>query len=175
MRRSALMGLAAVAFVASNAFAQATSFAGTWNMVQDPAQQQAAGGGAAGRGGRGGGMGGFGATFTVAQDASTLTITQTRGQQEIKSVYKLDGTESKNTVSMGRGDQAQQMEQISIAKWEGANLVITTKQQMGEQTFETKRTLSLGTDGTLTIETASTQPGRDGQPRPAQKVQYKKG
>ena len=69
MRRSALMGVAAVAFVASSAFAQATSFAGTWNMVQDPAQQQAAGGG----GGRGG-FGGFGMTFSVEQDAKTLTI-----------------------------------------------------------------------------------------------------
>ena len=66
------------------------------------------------------------------------------------------------------------MEQISIAKWEGANLVVTTKQQAGENTFETKRTFSLGADGVLTIESASTQPGRDGQPRPATKVQYKK-
>jgi hypothetical protein len=164
------MGIAAVAFVASSAFAQATSFAGTWNMVQDPAAQQGAAGG---RGGRGG-FGGFGQTFTVTQDAKTLTIAQTRGQTEVKSVYNLDGSESKNMVSMGRGDNAQQVEQVSIAKWEGANLVITTKQQMGENTFETKRTLSLGADGTLTIETASTQPGRDGQPRPATKVQYKK-
>src|SRR3954463_5183401 len=84
MRRSALMGVAAVAFVASSAFAQATSFAGTWNMVVDPAAQQAAaGGGAGGRGGRGGG-GGFGPTFTVAQDAKTLTITRTTQAGEQK-------------------------------------------------------------------------------------------
>ena len=169
MRRSAFMGLAAVAFVASNAFAQAPSFAGTWNLVQDPAQQQAAGGGGQ-RGGRGGG-GGFGPTFSIAQDAGTLTITQTRGQAEIKSVYKLDGSESKNTVSMGRGDQAQQVEQISIAKWEGANLVVTTKQQFGENTIDIKRTFSLGADGVLSIETS--RPGQDGNPM-VSKVQYKK-
>src|SRR3954469_14633110 len=131
MRRSAIMGVAAVAFVASSAFAQATSFAGTWNQVVDPAAQQgAAGGGAGGRGGRGGGAG-FGATFSIAQDAKTLTITRTQGQTEVKSVYNLDGSDSKNMVTMGRGDQAQQMEQVSVAKWEGSNLVITTKQQMG--------------------------------------------
>jgi hypothetical protein len=167
MRRSALMGLAAVAFVASNAFAQATSFAGTWNQVVDPAQQQAAGGGGAGgRGGRGGGAG-FGPTFSIAQDAKALTITQTRGETSIVSVYNLDGSESKNTMQGRNGAQ----ESISVAKWEGANLVITTKQTMGENTFETKRTLSLGADGVLTIEMS--RPGQDGQPMTS-KVQYKK-
>ena len=167
MRRSALMGLAAVAFVASNAFAQATSFAGTWNQVVDPAQQQAAGGGGAGgRGGRGGGAG-FGPTFSIAQDAKALTITQTRGETSIVSVYNLDGSESKNTMQGRNGPQ----ESISVAKWEGANLVITTKQTMGENTFETKRTLSLGADGVLSIEMS--RQGQDGQPMTS-KVQYKK-
>ena len=165
MRRSALMGVAAVAFVASSAFAQATSFAGTWNMVQDPAQQQAAGGG--GRGGRGGG-GGFGMTFSVEQDAKALTIKQTRGENTITSVYNLDGSESKN-VQQGRGGE---MTLISTAKWEGANLVITTKQPMGENIIEIKRTLSLGADGVLTIETS--RPGQDGNAMTS-KVQYKKG
>jgi len=166
MRRSALMGLAAVAFVASNAFAQATSFAGTWNMVVDPAQQQAAAGGAAGgRGGRGGG--GFGPTFTIAQDAKTLTITRTMGENTVNTVYNLDGTDSKNTVNMG----GNAMEQISTAKWEGANLVVVTKIQRGENMIEQKRVWSLGADGVLSIET--TQPGRDGTPTTS-KVQYKK-
>jgi hypothetical protein len=162
------MGLAAVAFVASNAFAQATSFAGTWNQVVDPAQQQAAGGGGGGggRGGRGGGAG-FGPTFSIAQDAATLTITQTRGENTITSVYKLDGSESKNTMQ-GRGGP---QESISIAKWEGANLVITTKQTMGENTIEIKRTLSLAADGTLTVEL--TRQGQDGNPMTS-KVTYKK-
>jgi hypothetical protein len=167
MRRSALMGIAAVAFVASNAFAQATSFAGTWNMVQDPAAQQGAAGG---RGGRGGG-GGFGPTFTVAQDAKTLTITRTTQNGDVKTVYNLDGSDSKNSVNMG----GNAMDQISNAKWDGANLVVTTKITMGEQSFESKRTFSMDKDGSLWIESSSTQPGRDGNPRPATKVQNKKG
>jgi len=97
MRRStALMSLAAVAVMASNAFAQAKpNFAGTWNIVQDPAAQQAA------PGGRGFG-GGMGATFTATQDDKTLTITRTMGQNELKTVYNLDGSDSKNTMP-GRG------------------------------------------------------------------------
>ena len=165
MRRSALMGLAAVAFVASSAFAQATSFAGTWNQVVDPAAQQGAAGGG-GRGGRGGGAG-FGPTFTVAQDAKVLTITRTQGENTITQTYNLDGSESKNTMQ-GRGGP---QESVSVAKWEGANLVITTKQQMGENTVESKRTLSLGADGVLTIELS--RMGQDGQPMTS-KVQYKK-
>jgi hypothetical protein len=170
MRRSALMGLAAVAFVASNAFAQATSFAGTWNQVVDPAQQQAAGGGGGGggRGGRGGGAG-FGPTFSIEQDAKALTIVQTRGETTIKSVYNLDGSESKNTMA-GRGGNPG-VEVVSVAKWEGANLVITTKQPMGENVVEIKRTLSLAADGTLSIEMS--RPGQDGNPMTS-KVTYKK-
>lgn len=168
MRRSALMGFAAVAFVASSAFAQAkTSFAGTWNMVVDPAAQQ---GGAPG-GGRGrGGMGGFGPTFTVTQDDKVLSIVRTMGENTSTMTYNLDGSDSKNTMP-GRGGNPG-MEQISNAKWDGANLVIVTKLQRGEQVFEQKRVLSVGADGVLTIETTSPG-GREGTPMTT-KVQYKK-
>src|SRR6476661_8782507 len=99
MRRStALMSLAAVAVMASNAFAQAKpNFAGTWNMVVDPAAQQGggAGGGGGQRGGQrggGGGGGGFsGMTFSVAQDANTVTITRTQGENTVTTKYNLDG------------------------------------------------------------------------------------
>ena len=104
---------------------------------------------------------------TDCTSRTPLTITQTRGENTITSVYNLDGSESKNTMQ-GRGGP---QESVSVAKWEGANLVITTKQQMGENTFETKRTLSLGADGVLTIEL--TRQGQDGQPMTS-KVQYKK-
>lgn len=170
MRRStALMSLAAVAVMASNAFAQAkTNFAGTWNQIVDPAQQQAAAGGGGGRRGGGGG-GGLGPTFTVTQDDKTLTISRTTQAGEFKTVYNLDGSDSKNTMP-GRGGQPG-MEQISKAKWEGANLVVTRTQQMGENSVEIKQTFSVGADGVLTIETS--RPGQDGTPM-VTKVQYKK-
>src|SRR5436189_110124 len=104
MRRStALMSVAAVAVMASNAFAQAKpNFAGTWNIVVDTtaANAMAAGGGGGGRG-RGGG-GGLGQTVTITQDANTLTLTRMQGQTEVKTVYNLDGSDSKNTPP-GRG------------------------------------------------------------------------
>jgi hypothetical protein len=173
MRRStALMSLAAVAVMASNAFAQAkTNFAGTWNMVVDPAAQQAAAGGGGGAGGRGGrgGRGGFGPTFTATQDDKALTITRTMGENTQVQTFNLDGSESKNTMQ-GRGGA---IEQISTAKFDGANLVVVTKSPMGETMVETKRVLSIGADGVLTIETTSPNP-QGGDPITS-KVQYKKG
>ena len=168
MRRStALMSVMAVAFSATTAMAQAkTSCAGTWNMVQDP-NAAAMGGGGGGRGGRGGG-GGFGPTFTATQDDKTLTITRTTQNGEVKTVYNLDGSDSKNMVQ-GRGGAT---EQVSHAKWDGANLVITRSQDMGGTAIEIKQTFSVDKDGNLWIET--TRPGQDGAPM-STKVQYKKG
>lgn len=173
MRRSTvLMSLAAVAIFASNAVAQAKpSFAGSWILVVDSAamaQQMAAaeggGGGGGGRGGRGGG--GMGQTFSAMQDDKTLTVTRTQGQNEIKMVYNLDGSESKN-VMMGRGGQT---EQVSKAAWEGTTLVITRTQATPDGATVTIRQIwALDAAGNLWLENH-----RDGQAMGA-KIQYKKG
>ena len=175
MRRSTtLMSVPAVAFMASTAAAQAkTNFAGTWNQVVDSAamaQQQAAAAGG-GRGGRGGGgRGGFGATFTASQDDKTLTITRTMGQNEVKTVYNLDGSDSKNMVA-GRGGAAP-MEVVSHAKWDGSSLVITTENQTPNGAMTTTLKLSVDAAGSLWVETS--RPGQDGAMQTT-KVQYKKG
>ena len=167
------MSVAAVALMASNAFAQAkTNLTGAWVLVVDSAamaQQQAmaAGGGGGGRGGPG--RGGLGQTFSAVQDDKTLTITRTTPQGEIKTVYNLDGSDSKNMM-MGRGGQA--TEQVSHAKWDGANLVITRMMDMGGMAMEIKQTFSVDPSGNLWIET--TRPGQDGTPM-SMKVQYTKG
>jgi hypothetical protein len=164
------MSLAAVAVMASNAFAQAKpDFAGTWNMVQDPAAQQAAGGGGRRGGGGGGGMGFAGMTFTVAQDANTVTITSTRGENTVTTKYNVDGSESKNSV-MGRGGEAQEV--VSIAKWDGNALVVSTTRQMGENAFTTTQKISLEGDA-LVVET--TTPNRQGGDPIVRKATYKKG
>ena len=170
MRRSVMMGVAAVAFVASSAFAQAPSFAGTWNMVQDPAQQQAAGGGRGGRGGGGGG--GFsGMTFTVTQDANSVTITRTQGEQTVTTKYMTDGTDSKNQV-MGRGGQATEV--VSKAKWEGNALVVSTTRDMGGNSVTTTQKVWIEGDA-LVVE--STSPNfQDPSAAPTvRKTTYKKG
>lgn len=161
------MSAAAVAFMASNAFAQAKpNFAGTWTQVVDSAAQaQAMAGGGGGRGGRGGG--GLGPMFTATQDANNLTVTQTRGQNTVVSVYHLDGSDSKNTPP-GRGG-APGTEQISKVTWEGSNMAITRSQDMNGMAMVIKQVWSLDAAGNLWIETQ-----RDGTAM-GMKAQYKKG
>ena len=154
--------------LAASAFAQARpDFSGKW--VMDPASAPAppAGGGGGRGGGRGGGAG-FGQEFEAKQDAATLTITRTQGDQTVTAAYKLDGSESKNMVA-GRGGQ---QEQVSKAAWEGSKLAITTTVNAGGTAIEQKRLLSLE-GGNLVIE--QTAPGRDGGAPTTTKLVYKKG
>ena len=172
MRR--ITTLAAVAFILSvtvGVLAQAKpDFSGKWTM--DPASAPAppagaGGGGGGGRGGRGGGGAGFGPEFTAKQEANTLTITRTQGDQEVTASYKLDGSESKNVVA-GRGGQ---QEQVSKTMWMGSKLMITTTLNFGGNNVEQTRTLSVE-GGNLVVE--QSQPGRDGGAPQTQKVVYKK-
>ena len=145
---------AAVLAVATVAWAQKADFSGTWTL--DPASAAAPAGG--GGGGRGGGRGGLGPGATVKQTADALTIERTMGDQKVTTTYKLDGSESKNTM-MGRGGES--MEMVSTAKWDGPKLVITTKNPNGESTQVWEVNGS-----TLTIETTNA--------RGTQKMTYKK-
>jgi hypothetical protein len=87
------------------------------------------------------------------------------GQNTVKYTYKLDGSESKNSV-MGRGGQP--TETSSKAMWDGAKLKITTAGQNGD----TVQVLSM--DGAnLSVET--TAPGPQGAPPTPMTVKYKKG
>jgi hypothetical protein len=141
---------AAVLAVATMAWAQKPDFSGTWTL--DPSASGAAGGGGGGggRGGRGGILG-MGPT-TVKQTASELTVESTTADgNKVTRTYKLDGTESKNTV-MGRGGN--QMEQVSTAKWDGSKLTIVTKSQFNDQTFETTEVWDVS-GSTLTVETTN--------------------
>lgn len=134
---------AAILAVATIAFAQKPDFSGSWTL--DPEASGMAAGGAGGAGG-GGRMGGAMGPMIVKQTADTLVTENTRGENKITMTYKLDGTESTNTM-MARGAS---MESKSTAKWDGSKLVITTKTEQGETT----QTWSM-TGGILTIEGTS--------------------
>lgn len=164
MRKNALIvGALSLVFAASVAQAQdKPNFAGSWTQVVDP---NAAGGGGGG-GGRGGAL--LGQAATVTQDAKTLTITRTTQNGEVKLVYNLDGSESKNMM-MGRGGQT---EQVSKAVWDGNKLVITTTMTMGENTMTRTQTLTLDASGQLVV--TSTGPGRGGEVMTNTQT-YKKG
>jgi len=161
---------AAILAVASVAFAQKPDFSGTWTLDPEASGMAGApgaggapggGGGQGGGGGRGGG-GGLGNGATVKQTADALTITRQMGDQTVTTTYKLDGTESKNTMT-GRGGQS--VEQTSTAKWDGSALVITTKMDMGNGPQESTQKWSVS-GSTLTVESTNA--------RGTQKRVYKK-
>jgi hypothetical protein len=146
MKRARIGIIAAAIFaVASVAFAQKPDFSGTWTL--DPEASGAPAGGGGGGGGRGGGALGNGPAM-VKQTADALTIERTMGDNKVTFTYKLDGSESKNTM-MGRGGTP--TESVSTAKFDGAKLVITTKQDMGGQMVETTQTWSLA-GSVLTVD-----------------------
>jgi hypothetical protein len=167
MKRARIGIIAAAVFaVAAVAFAQKPDFSGTWTL-DDTASGMAAppAGGAPGGGGGGGGRGGGAlgnGPATVKQTADTLTIERTMGENKVVTTYKLDGTESKNTM-MGRGGTP--TESVSTAKFDGAKLTITSKRDMGGQMVETTEVWSVA-GPVLTIESTNA--------RGTQKRVYKK-
>jgi hypothetical protein len=149
---------AVVLAVSSVAFAQKPDFSGTW--APDTAAAPPAG---TGGGQRGGGMAG---PMTVKQTADMLTVETTRGETKMTQSYKLDGTEYVNKMTMGRGENAREIEAKSTAKWDGSKLVIsTTRPGQDGSPMTTSQTWSLE-GGALTIETINA--------RGTQKRVYKK-
>jgi hypothetical protein len=173
MKRIALLMGVATLLGATQLMAQAKpSFAGTWTLVPDSAAAAAAAGGGARGGGRGG-LGGLGQTVTITQDAATLTTTSTTQAGEVKSVYKLDGTDSKNSRTMGAGragGTAAPIETVSQAKWDANKLVITTNINFNGNAFSTTMSMSLDASGQLIVESTNARAG--GTPTIAK---YKKG
>jgi hypothetical protein len=144
-----LSAMAVVTLVFAGASVSAQSkpnFAGKWTLVPDPNAAQAAGG-------RGRGMGGgLGQEFAAAQDDKTLTVTSSNPQMgDMKSVYNLDGTETKNPLTFG----GQTVERVSKVKWDGAKLVITTTINFNGNGIETTQSWMLDPSGALVIESAS--------------------
>lgn len=155
-----LAGAATVMLVVGLSAQAKPDFSGKWTLVPDPNAAAAApagpggGGRGGGRGGRGGGGGQFcGQECTIAQDATTLTITRTTPNGEVKAAYKLDGSESKNMVA-GRGGQ---QEVVSKAMWEANKVTISTTRDFGGNTVTTKQSISMEGGG-LTVATEGQGP-----------------
>ena len=131
MKKIALLVVVLAVAVAGMSVAQGKpDFSGKWAPKVDPNAAPAGGGG--GRGGGGGPM-------TVKQTAATLTQERTMGETTMSTVYKLDGTESINTTQRG--------ESKSVAKWDGAKLVVKTVSEGQAGPQETTATWSLSADG----------------------------
>jgi len=142
MKRAVFMVLAVALVLSVGLLAQEKpNFAGTW--VLDPAKSEMGGGGR----GPGGGAPG---PITIAQTATELTIERTMGENTVKTVYKLDGTQSVNETPRGKS--------TILSKWEGAKLVSTIKRETQRGTMESTETRSLAADGTMVVETISNTP-----------------
>jgi hypothetical protein len=160
MRRQTIAIAALVALIASSLLAQTPpNFAGKWTLVPDA--NAPAGGGR--------GMGGLGQSATIVQDANTLTLTRSTPMGEITSTYKLDGTESKNTLNV----QGNSFEQVSTAKWDAGKLKVNTKMDYQGTPVEMSMVLSLDDTGNLVVDT--TRPDFQGGGAPiTSKMVYKK-
>ena len=159
--KRALTAIATLAFVAATVVAQTPpNFAGKWTLVADPNAAPAGGGR---------GVGGLGQEATIVQDASSLTITRTTPVGTFTSTYKLDGSESKNTLSI----QGNAVDQVSKAKWDGGKLLVNTTMNFNGNPVETSMVMSLDATGNLVVE--STRPDFQGGGAPVTtKATYKK-
>jgi hypothetical protein len=148
---------AAILFAAGLAAQAPPDFSGRWSIAPDPPPPPGQRGGRTVSGSLGSG---WGTDITVTQNAATITVEYAqfaRGdmQPPTKFVYRLDGTESRNTINMGRGPQ----EQVSKAAWDGGRLAITTSHQFAAgpggkvMTSEVRQVLSLESPAVLVVET----------------------
>jgi hypothetical protein len=166
--------------IAGSAAAQERpDFSGRWTAEAEP--PPARGGGAGGRGSRPADMGsGWGSPITITQDANKLTVEYMffgRGdmQPPLRFVFALDGSETKNTVMMGRGIQ----EQTARTSWENNKLVIVTQHKFTDpvsnkpMTAEVRQVLSLESPTLLVVET--TRAGVLGGPSSTSSTNYGKG
>jgi hypothetical protein len=93
--------------------------------------------------------------MTIKQTPAQLSIDRTMAQGTQTAAYKLDGTESTNTIGAG--------EAKSKAMWQGPKLVVTTNQTLPGRgggdpiNVEVKEVYSLD-GGALTIERTQTTP-----------------
>lgn len=133
-------GFAILAFSNDTPAQNRTDFSGRWTNEPEAATEAPRGqgqrrGGQRGRGQRGrgrrnavGNMGsGWGSNLTIEQDEEHLTVEyaffrRSDLQPPLKFVFALDGSETENSVAMGRGFQVQR----SRTRWEDEALLITT-------------------------------------------------
>jgi len=135
------------------------NFAGKWTLVPDPNAAAT---------GRGRGMGGLGQAFAAEQNEKTLTVITSNPQVgEIKAVYDLDGSETKNPISFGGNT----VDRTSKMKWDGARLIITSTSNFQGNAVETTQAWSLDAAGSLTVESTTNFGGTP----TTTKASYKKG
>ena len=123
---------------------------------------------------------GWGRAITISQDERALTIdwqfySAYDLQPPLRFMYALDGSESVNTFTIGRGSQRQR----SRVTWAGSSLVITTAHAFTDPASgrpvdtEVRQTLTLDSPTSLVVETV--RAGVAGGPSSTSRTVYIKG
>lgn len=108
------------------------SFAGTWKLASDPSASPMTA-----------------SQLVASDDGKVLTVMSTSQFGESKTIYNFDGSPAKSPLEFNGA----QIERTTKAVWEGTNLVLTTTSDFGGMPFEIKQVMSLGADGTLSVQT----------------------
>lgn len=181
MRREPLVTLSlAFVLVAVPSAQPAADFSGRWTLEAPVIASTPPVPGSPAVAASAGDMGsGWGPILAITQDAARLRVeyavfSRYDLQRPLTFTYALDGSESRNIVMMGRGEQAES----SQARWSGATLVITTSSQVVDRgagkpfTTEVTRKLWLESPTTLIVEV--TRAGALGGPPSTTRAVYRK-
>lgn len=100
----------------------------------------------------------LGDEVVVHQTPQAINFTIDAGGQQVKAIYRLDGSESRN-MSPGPPGQPE-IPVTSRASWDGKRLIIDSKSVTTEKgvavTVDTRRALWLDADGNLIVERTGT-------------------
>lgn len=155
-------------------------FSGRWTLESPAVALTAAVPGTPATASAPGDMGsGWGSTIAITQDGTRLTVEYTVFsrydlQPPLTFTYMLDGSEARNAVMMGRGEQIE----LSRAHWEAQMLTITTSFHVDDSaagkpfTAELTRKLWLESPTTLVVEVTRT--GVLGGPSSTTRSTYRK-
>lgn len=131
------------------------NFSGTWELAKDRSSQTMKGAVVMSVAGL------LGEKFIAAQDAKTLTLTISVAAlgRDVRAVYNLDGSESRNLNPRGPGVEDEPI--FSRATWEENRLVILTRGTtlINGKPTESKRVIWIDSEGLFNIERSS-----EGQP-----------
>lgn len=184
MTRVALAVGVVVAAWAAGLSAQAPAsvdFSGSWTLEAPVIATTAAVPGTPAAAAAPGDLGsGWGAALTITQDAGRLTVEYTVFsrydlQPPLRFVYPLDGTDGRNVVMMGRGEQVES----TRAQWQGQTLVLVTTSRVVDRaagapfTAEVTRRLTLESPTRLVVDV--TRAGVLGGAAATTRAIYRKG
>ncbi len=133
MKRAFVPLIALILAISAGLAAQSKpSFAGTWKLASDASENPMTA-----------------SQLVASDDGKVLTVMSTSQFGETKTIYNFDGSPAKSPLDFN----GTQIDRTTKAVWEGTNLVLTTTSDFGGMPFEIKQVLSLGADGTLSVQT----------------------